>query len=85
MILGFVDFLKLIFLRFFKKTEHNIKNSDNAEFVIRNLANKNSWNKNCSKLICVESDDKETKKIINIAQNEYDFLDFESNIFKDVD
>ena len=85
MILGFVDFLKLIFLRIFRKTEHNIKNSDSAEFVIRNLVNKNLWNKNCSKLICVESDDKDTRKIIDIAQNEYDFLNFESNIFKTLD
>ncbi|MBR0183572.1 MAG: hypothetical protein IJQ10_00155 [Clostridia bacterium] len=84
MILGFVDFIKFIFFKIFKKTEHNIKSSDSAEFVIRDLANKNLWNKNFSKLVCIESDDNETKKIIEIAQNEYDFLNFEPN-FKVVD
>ena len=85
MILGFVDFIKFIFFKIFKKTEYNIKSSDSAEFVIRDLANRNLWNKNCSQLVCIESDDNETKKIIEIAQNKYDFLNFEPNIFKVVD
>ena len=85
MILGFVDFIKFIFFKIFKKTENNIKSSDSAEFIIRNLANKNLWNKDFSKLVCVESDDNETKKIIKIAQSDYDFLNFRANTFKVVD
>ena len=76
MIIGFVDSIMFLFLRIFKKSRNNIKSSDDAEFVIRNLANKNFWNPNCNNLVCVDSNDKETKKIINLARSDFDFLDF---------
>ena len=80
MIIGFVDFIKFIFLVLFKKSRKKIKSSDDAEFVIRNFAIKNSWNQSCNKLISVHNEDEETRKIINIARNKFDFLNFESNI-----
>ena len=80
MIIGFVDFIKFIFLILFQKSGKKIKSSDDAEFVIRNFAIKNSWNQNCNKLISVYNEDEETIRIINIARNKFDFLNFESNI-----
>lgn len=76
MIIGFVDSIRFIFLKIFKESYNKIKNSDNAEFVIRKFVNKNLWEQNCDKLICVDSNDKETNKIITLAQNDFDFIDF---------
>ena len=74
MIIGFVDFIKFIFLNFFKNIKYNSTKLSN-----RNLLNNNN---NFNKLICVESDDKETKKIIDIIKNDEDFLNFKPNIFQ---
>ena len=79
MIIGFVDVIRFITFTIFKRSKNNIKNSDDAEFVIRNLANKSLWNQECSKLICVDSDDDETKKIINLAKSDFEFIDFLPN------
>ena len=85
MILGFVDFIRFIFFNLFKVKNTKIQNSDEAEFVIRTLANKSSWNQRCKKSVQVESRDIETKKIIKIAKNKFDFLDFKPSILKKLD
>ena len=79
MIIGFVDFIRFISNILFIKSKNKIKNSNDAEFVIRNLVNRNLWNQNCSKLICVDSDDVETEKIINIAKQDFEFINFLPN------
>ena len=79
MIIGVVDSIKFVLNFLFNKSKNSIKNSNEAEFVIRNLVNKNLWNKNYGKLILVDSDDSETKKIISIAKNDFEFIDFLSN------
>ena len=76
MIIGFVDSIKFTLSKIFQKSCNRIKNSDNAEFVIRSFVNKSLWEKNCDKLICVDSSDNETKKIIALAKNDFDFLNF---------
>ena len=76
MIIGFVDSIRFMFSKIFKKSCNKIKSSDSAEFVIRNLVNENLWEQNCDKLIRVDSNDNETRKIITLAQNDFDFLNF---------
>jgi len=74
MIIGFVDFIKFIFLIFFKNFKDNAKK----------LSNRNSLNNNniFNKLICIESDDKETKKMLDIIKSDGDFLNSKPNIFE---
>lgn len=76
MIIGFVDSIKFISNFLFRKSKKNIISSDEAEFIIRSSVNKNLWDQNGGKLILVDSDDDETKKIINIAKNDFEFIDF---------
>ena len=68
MIIGFVDFIKFIFLFFFKNIKYNMKKSLN--------------NNNFNKLICVESDGEQTKKIVHIIENNDDFLNSKPNVFQ---
>ena len=79
MIIGFVDFIKFIIYNLFKISKKNITNSNDAEFVIRNLVNDVLWNKNCSKMIYVDNNDKETDKIIKLSKNDFDFIKFLRN------
>ena len=79
MIVGFVDFIKFIIYNLFKISKKNITNSNDAEFVIRNLVNDVLWNKNCSKMIYVDNNDKETDKIIKLSKNDFDFIKFLRN------
>ena len=79
MIIGFVDFIKFIIYNLFKISKKNITNSNDAEFVIRNLINDILWNKNCSKMIYVDNNDKETNKIIKLSKNDFDFIKFLRN------
>ncbi|MCL2313153.1 MAG: hypothetical protein FWC41_11860 [Firmicutes bacterium] len=85
MILGIVDSIKFILFKIFKKSKNKIKSPDEAEFVIRNFANDNLWNHGYNRLILVDATDDETQKIINIAKNDFDFLDFKKDILKTVD
>ena len=77
-IVGVVDSIKFIFFKILKISKNKIKNSDDAEFIIRNVANKNFWDKNQCKLIRIDNFDNETEKIVDIAKNNYDFLTFET-------
>ena len=79
MIIGLVDFIKFIIYNLFKISKKNITNSNDAEFVIRNLVNDVLWNKNCSKMIYVDNNDKETDKIIKLSKNDFDFIKFLRN------
>ena len=76
MIFGIVDVIKIIYMKVFKTSKNRIKNPDEAEFIIRNIANQHIWDNNCNKLVRIDNFDNETEKIINIAQNDFDFLDF---------
>ena len=76
MIFGIVDVIRIIYMRIFKFSKNRIKNPDEAEFVIRNIANQHLWNNNCSKLIRIDDFNNEPQKIIAIARNDFDFLDF---------
>ena len=79
MIIGFVDFIKFIIYNLFKISKNNITNSNDAEFVIRNLVNDILWNQNCSRMIYVDNNDKETNKIIKLSKNDFDFIKFLRN------
>jgi hypothetical protein len=77
--LGIADVIKFILFRIFKEEKTQISNSDEAEFVIRSLATRYSWNPkyNSSQLICLDSSgEKETQKIFEIASGEFDFIKF---------
>ena len=76
MIIGFVDFIKFIVYNLFKISKNNITNSNDAEFVIRNLVNDILWNQKCNRIIYVDSSDKETNKIIKLFKNDFDFIKF---------
>lgn len=79
MIIGFVDFIKFVIYNLFKISKKNITNSNDAEFVIRNLVNNVLWNQNCNKMIYVDNIDKETDKIIKLSKNDFDFIKFLRN------
>lgn len=76
MIIGFVDFIKFIVYNLFKISKNNITNSNDAEFVIRNLVNDILWNQKRNRIIYVDSSDKETNKIIKLFKNDFDFIKF---------
>ncbi len=76
MIIGFVDFIKFIVYNLFKISKNNITNSNDAEFVIRNLVNDILWNQKRNRIIYVDSSDKETNKIIKLFKNDFDFINF---------
>ena len=46
MIFGIVDVIKIIYMKIFKFSKNRIKNPDEAEFIIRNIANQHIWNDN---------------------------------------
>jgi hypothetical protein len=76
-ILGVTDTVKFVVFKFFNNKNTKISNCNEAEFVIRSCAEKQRWQPNNFRMICIEHVcEEETNKILNIASDEFDFIEF---------
>jgi hypothetical protein len=81
-IFGVADILNFFARKLFCSKKKEILNTDEAEFTIRSIATPQIWSNSrpISYLVCNYSlNSNETKKIIEIASREFDFIKFKKS------